>query len=91
MIVVSSREFRDNQKKFFDLAEKERVVIKRKSQFMELVPRGKTIPESVSPGNDPYFDDPRNIEAILKASQQVKEGKVTRLTPELRNELFGDL
>ncbi|WP_042372588.1 hypothetical protein [Bacteroides neonati] len=91
MIVVSSREFRDNQKKFFDLAEKERVVIKRKSQFMELVPRGETIPESVSPSNDPYFDDPRNIEAILKASQQVKEGKVTRLTPELRNELFGDL
>lgn len=43
MIVVSSREFRDNQKKFFDLAEKERVVIKRKSQFMELVPRGETI------------------------------------------------
>ena len=91
MIVVSSREFRDNQKKFFDLAEKERVVIKRKSQFMELVPRGETIPESVSPSNDPYFDDPRNIEAISKASQQVKEGKVTRLTPELRNELFGDL
>ncbi len=91
MIVVSSREFRDNQKKFFDLAEKERVVIKRKSQFMELVPRGETIPESVSPSNDPYFDDPRNIEAILKASQQAKEGKVTRLTPELRNELFGDL
>lgn len=91
MIVVSSREFRDNQKKFFDLAEKERVVIKRKNQFMELVPRGEVIPESVSPSNDPYFDDPRNIEAILKGIQQAKEGKTTKLTPELRNELFGDL
>lgn len=91
MIVVSSREFRDNQKKFFDLAEKERVVIKRKNQFMELVPRGEVIPESVSPSNDPYFDDPRNIEAILRGIQQAKEGKTTKLTPELRNELFGDL
>lgn len=79
MIVVSSREFRDNQKKFFDLATEQRVVIKRKNQFLELVPRGEAIPESVSPSNDPYFDDPRNIEAILKASEQAKEGKVTRV------------
>lgn len=79
MIVVSSREFRDNQKKFFDMATEQRVVIKRKNQFLELVPRGEVIPESVSPSNDPYFDDPRNIEAILKASEQAKEGKVTRV------------
>ena len=57
MIVVSSREFRDNQKKFLDLAEVQRVVIKRKNQYLELVPRGNMIPENVSPSNDPYFDD----------------------------------
>lgn len=49
MIVVSSREFRDNQKKFLDLAEVQRVVIKRKNQYLELVPRGNMIPENVSP------------------------------------------
>lgn len=91
MIVVSSREFRDNQKKFFDMATEQRVVIKRKNQFLELVPRGEVIPESVSPSNDPYFDDPRNIEAILKASEQARNGQTVKLTPELRNELFGDL
>lgn len=75
MIVVSSREFRDNQKKFFDLAEVQRVIIKRKNQFMELVPRGNMIPESISPTKDPYFDDPRNIADINIGLQQAKEGQ----------------
>ena len=48
MLVVSSREFRDSQKKYFDLAVKERVVIKRKNEFLELVPRGNNIPENPS-------------------------------------------
>lgn len=91
MIVISSREFRDNQKKFFDLAEVQRVFIKRKNQFLELVPRGNVIPESVSPSNDPYFDDPQNVEAILKAKEQVQNGQTVVLSSELRNKLFGDL
>ena len=89
--VISSREFRDNQKKFFDLAEVQRVVIKRKNQFLELVPRGDIIPESVSPSNDPYFDDPRNIEIIEKGLEQAKQGKTVKLTPSLRDELFGNV
>lgn len=91
MIVVTSKEFRENQKKFLDLAEVQRVIIKRKKQFVELVPRGNVIPESVSPSNDPYFDDGRNVEAILKAGEQVRNGQTVKLTSELREELFGDL
>jgi hypothetical protein len=72
MIVITTREFRENQ-------------------FMELMPRGEIIPESVNPSNDPYFDNPRNIEAILKASEQHKNGKSVKLTPELRKELFENL
>lgn len=75
MVVISVREFRENQKKYFDLAEIQRVIIKRKNQFLELIPRGESIPESVSPSNDPYFDDPRNIADIEKGLQQAKEGK----------------
>ncbi len=89
MIVVSSREFRDNQKKFLDLVEVQRVIIKRRNKFIELIPRGETIPESVSPSRDPYFDDPCNIADINEGLQQVKEGKTIKLTKELRNELFG--
>lgn len=91
MIVVTSKEFRENQKKYFDLAEVQRVIIKRKKQFVELVPRGNVIPESVSPSNDPYFDDGRNVEAILKAGEQVRNGQTVKLTSELREELFGNL
>ena len=46
MVVVSSREFRDNQRKFFDMAEVQRVLVKRRNQYVELVPRGAFIPET---------------------------------------------
>lgn len=42
--------------------------------LIELVPRGEVIPESVSPSNDPYFDDPRNIEAILNLQTTQSKG-----------------
>lgn len=74
MLVVSSREFRDSQKKYFDLAAKERVVIKRKNEFLELVPRGNNIPENPSPSNDPWFDDPRNIEELERRLKKHESG-----------------
>jgi len=74
MLVVSSREFRDSQKKYFDLAAKERVVIKRKNEFVELVPRGNNIPENPSPSNDPWFDDPRNIEELERRLKNHESG-----------------
>ncbi len=80
MLIISSRVFRDNQKKYFDLAKRERVIIKRKNEFIELVPRGNFIPDNPSPSNDPWFNDPRNIEALDHAIVQVKEGKVTRIS-----------
>ena len=90
MVVVSSRDFRDNQRKYFELATKQRVIIKRKKEFLELVPRGTVIPENPSPSNDPYFDNPKNIEGILEAMTQVVKGELIEYTPELRNQLFGE-
>jgi len=90
MIIVSSRTLRENQKKYFDLATKERVIIKRKLEYIELVPRGKSIPESISPSNDPYFEDPRNIAAIMRGIEQANNGQTIELTPELRKELFDE-
>jgi hypothetical protein len=74
MLVVSSREFRDSQKKYLDLAAKERVVIKRKNEFVELVPRGTNIPDNPSPSNDPWFDDPRNIEELERRLKKSESG-----------------
>ena len=36
MVIVSTREFRDKQKKYFDLAEEEKVLIKRGKKFINL-------------------------------------------------------
>ena len=43
MIIISSTELRDNQKKYFDLAERERVVIKRGRKLIELVVKEQLI------------------------------------------------
>ena len=45
----------------------------------------------ISPSGDPFFDDPRNLQAIREAIEQAKRGQVTELTPELKEKLFGDL
>ncbi|GHV04095.1 hypothetical protein FACS189416_1730 [Bacteroidia bacterium] len=37
MIVISSTDLKTNQRKYFDLAEKERVIVKRGAKFIELV------------------------------------------------------
>jgi len=89
MKVISSREFRESQKKYLDMATNERIIIKRKNEFLEIVHRGSSIPENPSPDNDPYFDIPQNIERIEKALQQVKEGKVSELTKDNQKELLG--
>ncbi len=47
--------------------------------------------QNPSPSNDPYFDDPHNIERIMESARQAQEGKTVELTPELRKKLFGDL
>jgi len=36
MVIVSTREFRDKQRKYFDLAEEERVLIKRGKKYINL-------------------------------------------------------
>jgi hypothetical protein len=81
MIVINSREFRENQKKYFDLVDQnERVVIKRKNKSYELTPEIK---------NDRFFYDPRIQERIAKSLQSLKEGKGIKLTEQEQEDLFG--
>lgn len=91
MVVISSRTLRENQKKYFDLATKERVIIKRKLEFLELVPRGRSIPENPSPSNDPYFDIPQNVEVLEKRIQDINDGKTNfvSFTEEMQKNLLG--
>jgi len=45
MLVISTRDLTQNQSKFFEIANKQRVIIKRKNRFFQLVDLGEMIPE----------------------------------------------
>lgn len=68
MIVINPTELRTNQKKYFDLAETEKVLVKRGRKLIEL-----KVTESISPSNDPYFD---NVENILKLFENIKNANI---------------
>jgi hypothetical protein len=74
IIQTTSRQFRDKQKDFFELADKgERVIIRRgKKQAYLLTPIDD---------EDIYFT-PAMLEKINKSIKQVKEGKVTKIETE---------
>jgi hypothetical protein len=91
MLVISSREFRDRQKKYFELAKVDRVIVKRNNEFIELVPMGNSIHENPSPSRDPYFDDPGNLAELKRRIIALEQGAAnsTILTKEKQNELLG--
>jgi hypothetical protein len=82
MVVVSTREFRQNLKKYLDLIDKnERVIIQRGND--------KIYEISNTVKNDRFFDDPVIQERILKSIQSYNEGKTVKLTDDQLKELLG--
>lgn len=82
MLVISSREFRQNQKLYFERADKGEQII---------VQRGKDKAYALTPVNedDVYFNA-EMVERIKQSIKQVEEGKVKRLTTsEEISELLG--
>jgi len=81
MKIVTSREFRDNQKKYFDLVDnKEQVIVKRsKKRAYKLVPitdddmlieipkEYRCDPYEISESGDMFWADKRNVEIVRKA------------------------
>lgn len=72
MLVISSKEFRDNQKKYFDLVDQnQQVIVQRgKEKAYVLVP----ITEK-----DRFFMDPEVIADVQEGIGQYKSGKVTKV------------
>ena len=58
MTVVNLMEFVQNPIHYFNLANKEEVAIKRGKRIIKLMPE--------EPDDDPYWDDPRNVEEIKR-------------------------
>lgn len=73
MIMISSREFKNNQKKYFDLIDNgEQVIIQRgKVRFYKLIP--------VTSG-DACMTEEEFYEKIDRSIQQVKEDKVLKVS-----------
>ena len=72
MLIISSREFRQNQKIYFERADKGEQII---------VQRGKDKAYSLTPvsDNDVYFNA-KMVERIKQSIKQVEEGKVKKVT-----------
>lgn len=75
MRVISSREFRDNQKAYFDLAEEERIIVHRGKNRKPVL----LTPIEESSESDIYFSDPHVLESIKKGLEDIKAGNVTRI------------
>ncbi len=86
MIIISPTELRTYQKKYLDLAETERVVIKRGRNLIEL-----KVTTSISPSNDPYFDDADNIAELMQRIKEAENGtaEFTEITEDMQKEILG--
>jgi hypothetical protein len=82
MLVISTREFRQNLKKYLDLIDKnERVIIQRgKDKVYEISNEIK---------NDRFFDNPVVQERLAKSIQSYSEGKTVKLSDEQLKDLLG--
>ncbi len=80
MKIVTSREFRDHQKKYFEMVDNnEQIIVKRKNRAYKLVPvidddmlvdipkEFRCNPYEFSPSGDTFWADKRNVEKVKKA------------------------
>ena len=76
MLVISTRELTQNQSKFFEIANKQRVIIKRKKRFFQIVDLGEVIPEL----NDTYMTEEEMFAKIDEGIAEYKAGKTKTLS-----------
>ena len=82
MLVISSREFRDNLKKYMDLADKNVQII---------IQRGKEKSYVLTPVSekDKYFMNPETLSEIQEGINQYREGKITKVDKADFDKLLG--
>lgn len=82
MLVISSREFRQNQKSYFEKADKgEQIIVQRGADKSYALTRVNE--------DDIYFNADM-VKKIMQSKEQVKQGKVKRITtPEEITDLLG--
>jgi len=76
MKIITTREFRENQKTYFDLAETERVIIHRGKNRKPVL----LTPIDECTETDIFFSDPVILASIKQGLEDVKAGKITRIS-----------
>jgi hypothetical protein len=82
MLVISSKEFRDNQKKYFDLVDQNQQVIVQRGKDKSYV----LVPIS---DEDRFFLDPKVIAEVKEGIKQYKSGEVIKVAKEELDQLLG--
>ena len=92
MTIVNSRVFADNPIHYLNLSKTEEVAVKRGNTVFQIKPKPAKAKNKIDP-DDPYWDDPRNVEELDRRLKELDEGKVELIeyTPEKRKEWFGHL
>ena len=85
MLVISTRELTQNQNKFFEMANKQRVIIKRKNRFFQIVDLGETIPEA----SDALISKEEMYARIDEGIEEYKQGKTKKLDVNNINSFLG--
>jgi len=85
MLVISTRELTQNQNKFFEIANKQRVIIKRKNKFFQIVDLGEMIPEL----NDLLISKEEMYAKIDRGVEEYKQGKTKKLDANDINSFLG--
>ena len=80
MKIITTREFRENQKTYFDLAETERVIVHRGKNRKPVL----LTPIDESTETDIFFSNPAVLASIRQGLEEVKAGKITRIS-DLKN------
>ena len=75
MRIITTAEFRKNQKTYFDLSEKERVIITRDKNRKPIL----LTPLSDEEETEVYFSDPKILKSIQEGIKDIQEGRVTTI------------
>jgi hypothetical protein len=93
MLVISSKEFRDNQKSYFDRVDNgEQILVQRsKNKSYKIIPvtDDDIVIKNPSPSKDPYFNIPQNIEKIKLSIQQAEQGNTLSVKEEELGKYLG--
>ena len=85
MLVISTQELTQNQNKFFEIANKQRVIIKRKNIFFQIIDLGEMIPEL----NDSLISKEKMYAKTDQGIEEYKQGETKKLDANNINSFLG--